>query len=419
MNYKHIKKQDEEIYAILKGEEDRQKNGLELVPSENYVSRAVKEALASDFSNKYAEGRPTQRYYGGQEFTDKIEILAQERAKKLFNAKYVNVQPLSGSPANLAVYTALLKPGETILAMDLSSGGHLSHGHPMTHAAKIYNFVSYGLLEKTEAIDYKKLEKLAVEHNPSMIMVGFSAYTQNIDWKKIRKIANKTFSILVADISHIAGLIAGKALENPFDFDFDIITTTTHKTLRGPRGAMIMVKDDLSMFKKINSAVFPGLQGGPHMNNIAGIAVSLGEAGKSSFKKYSKQIIKNAQAMAEVLKKMRVRMVSKGTENHMILLDVVSSFNLTGKQAEEILDSVGITVNKNMIFKDKRTPSDPSGIRLGTPAITTRGFGIKESKKLATLIVKTLREYGDQKVIEEIKKEVLELAKKFPIPEEF
>ncbi len=419
MNYKNIKKQDSEVYKILEGERERQKKGLELIPSENYISEAVKEALASDFSNKYAEGRPERRYYGGQEFTDKIEILAQERAKKLFGAKYVNVQPLSGAPANLAVYNAILEKGDSILGMDLASGGHLTHGHPMTHSAKIYNFISYSLDEKTEKIDYKKIEELAIKYKPKIILAGFSAYSQNIDWKKFREIADKSGSILMADIAHIAGLIAGKALKNPFDFGFDIMTSTTHKTLRGPRGGIILVRENLDIFKKINSAVFPGLQGGPHMNNISAMAVSFGEALTPEFKKYAKKIIENSKAMAEIFNKNNIKIISGGTKNHLILIDVLKSFSLSGKVAERVLENVGITVNKNMIFNDSRSALNPSGIRIGTPAITTRGFGVEESKKLAELIIKVLENSENENIKNKVKKEVLILAEKFPILESF
>ena len=413
-NFKKIKKQDKKVWEILKGEEKRQERGLELVPSENYISDAVKEALASDFSNKYAEGRPGRRYYGGQEFTDKIEKLAEERAKKLFNAKYVNVQPLSGAPANLAVYSALLKPGDKVLAMDLNSGGHLTHGHPMTLSAKLYKFIPYSLNPKTEKIDYDEIEKLALKHKPKIILAGFSAYPRNIDWKKFKKIAKKTDSILMADVAHIAGLIAGKVLKNPLDEGFDLITTTTHKTLRGPRGGMILVKDNEEIFKKINLAIFPGLQGGPHMNNIAGLAVALGEALKPSFKKYAKQVVENAKAMAEIFQKNKVKMISGGTDNHLILIDVWKSFGLSGKEAEILLDEVGLTTNKNMIFQDTRKALDPSGIRLGAPAITTRGFKVTDSKKLAKLIVDLLKNPKDKKEIKRIKSDVLKLTKKYP-----
>lgn len=419
MKYNKIRIQDTEVWDILEGEKKREKIGLELIPSENYISEPVKEALASDFSNKYAEGRPGKRYYGGQEFTDRIELLAEERAKKLFGAKFVSVQPLSGAPANLAIYNALLEKGDIVLGMDLASGGHLTHGHPMTHSAQIYKFISYGLNPETEEIDYKDLEEKALKYRPKIILAGFSAYSKTVDWNKFKKIAKKVDAILMADIAHIAGLIAGKALQNPLDYGFDVVSTTTHKTLRGPRGGMILVKDNEKIFKKINLSIFPGLQGGPHMNNIAGMAVAFGEALKPSFKKYASQVIKNAQAMASVFEKNNVKMISNGTENHLILIDVLKSFDTTGKEAEEILDEVGITTNKNMIFNDTRTALDPSGIRIGTPALTTRGFRVKESKKLAELIIETLKNRTDVKKIKSLKKEVQNLAKKFPIPEVF
>ncbi len=420
MNYKNIKKQDKEVWESIMGEEKREAEGLELIPSENYVSIAVREANASVFTNKYAEGYPGKRYYGGQKYTDSIEQLAIDRACKLFGAKYANVQPHSGAPANLAVYAAVLKPGDTVLGMDLSHGGHLTHGHPATLPAKIYNFVTYKMKNtKTGEIDYEQLRKVALEKKPKIILAGFSAYSRNLDWKKFQDIASEVGAVTVADVAHIAGLIGAGVLENPFDYGFDIMTTTTHKTLRGPRGGLILVREDEKLIKKINSAIFPGIQGGPHMHSIAAKAVCFGEALKSEFKKYGKQILKNAKAMEEVFKNNNIKIICGGTDNHLLLLDVWKSFGLSGEQAQNILDSVGITVNKNVIPDDARPPMDPSGIRLGTPAITTRGFKEKESKRLAETIVSVLKNYKDKEVLEKAKKEVLKLAKKFPIPEKF
>jgi len=408
---KNIKKNDPEVYQAIMGETKRQAEGMEMIASENYVSAAVLEALGSVFTNKYSEGYPGKRYYGGQEFTDKIETLAIERAKKLFGAQHVNVQPLSGAPANMIAYSAVLKPGDKILGMDLSHGGHLTHGHPVTLSANIYNFIGY----KTEAngkIDYDKLEKLAIKEKPKMILAGFSAYTRNLNYRRFRQIANKVDAILMIDIAHIAGLIAGKALSNPVPY-FDIVTTTTHKTLRGPRGGMIMCKEKYA--KAIDKAAFPGFQGGPHMNNIAAKAVAFGEALKPEFKKYAKQIILNAKVLEKELKGYGYKLMFGGTDNHMVLVDVFGSKGVTGKEAEVALDKIGITVNKNMIPDDPRSPFDPSGLRIGTPAITTRGMKEADVKKIANWINAAIESHNDEKVLAMIKKEVVKLCKKFPI----
>jgi len=408
---KNIKKNDPEVYQAIMGETKRQAEGMEMIASENYVSAAVLEALGSVFTNKYSEGYPGKRYYGGQEFTDKIETLAIERAKKLFGAQHVNVQPLSGAPANMIAYSAVLKPGDKILGMDLSHGGHLTHGHPVTLSANIYNFIRY----KTEVngkIDYDKLEKMAIKEKPKMILAGFSAYTRNLNYRRFRQIANKVDAILMIDIAHIAGLIAGKALSNPVPY-FDIVTTTTHKTLRGPRGGMIMCKEQYA--KAIDKAAFPGFQGGPHMNNIAAKAVAFGEALKPEFKKYAKQIILNAKVLEKELKGYGYKLMFGGTDNHMVLVDVFGSKNVSGKEAEVALDKIGITVNKNMIPDDPRSPFDPSGLRIGTPAITTRGMKEAEIKKIANWINAAIENHDDEKVLAMIKKEVVKLCKKFPI----
>ena len=411
---------DKKVKKLIKGEEKRQRDGLELIPSENYVSRDVLEANGSIFTNKYSEGYPGKRYYGGQDYTDKVERLAIERACKLFNCKFANVQPLSGAPANVATYFALLEPGDTVLGMDLSHGGHLTHGHPVTYIAKLFNFVRYKMKDtRTGEIDYKGLREIALKTKPKIILAGFSAYSRELNYKKFVDIAHEVGAITMADMAHIAGLIAGKAVRNPFDDGFDIITTTTHKTLRGPRGGMILVRNNEEIAKKIDKSVFPGFQGGPHMNNIAAKAVAFGEALTPAFKKYAKQILKNAKAMEKVFHKHKIRMIGGGTDNHLILADVYGSLGVSGKEAQTVLDEVGITLNMNMIADDTRKPMDPSGIRFGTPAITTRGFKEKECALVAELMIETLRNKDNKKKKEEIRKKIKTLAKKFPIPNYF
>ena len=417
--YPHIKKEDREICVALVGEEKRQAEGLELIPSENYVSRAVKEAMASSLTNKYSEGYPGKRYYGGQKFTDKVETLAIERAKKLFGAKYANVQPLGGANANIAMYFALLQPGDTVLGMDLSHGGHLTHGHPVTYITKIFNFVRYKMKDvETGEIDYDEMRRTAKKIKPKIILAGFSAYPRELNYKKFVSIAREVGAISVMDIAHIAGLIAGKAAKNPFDYGFDVMTTTTHKTLRGPRGGMILVRKDEEIAKKIDKAVFPGFQGGPHMHQIAAKAVSFAEALRPSFKKYAKQIIKNTKAMERVFQKQGARMLTGGSDNHLILLDVWTSFGISGGEAEKLLDRAGITLNKNAIADDTRKPMDPSGIRFGTPAITTRGFKEKECKQVAEIMIDVLTKRNDTSV-KRAKQEIKKLALAHPIPELF
>lgn len=420
MSKSYIQKQDKKVFDAIKGEEKRQKEGLELIPSENYVSKAVLEANSTVFTNKYSEGYPGRRYYGGQEYTDVVERLAIERACKLFKCKFANVQPHSGAQANLAVYSALLNPGDTVLGMDLSHGGHLTHGHPMTLPAKIYKFVTYKMKNPdTGEIDYEELRKVAKKEKPKIILAGFSAYSRTLDYKKFADIAREVGAIAMADMAHIAGLIAGGVLRNPFLDGFDVITTTTHKTLRGPRGGMILIREDEEIAKKIDRAIFPGTQGGPHMHTIAAKAVAFGEALTPTFKKYAKAVLKNAKAMEKVFKKNKIRMIGGGTDNHLILADVFGSLGVTGKEAQTVLDEVGITLNMNSIAEDTRKPLDPSGIRFGTPAITTRGFSEKESALVAELIIETLKNKDDEKKKIEIKKKVMALAKKFPVPEVF
>ena len=419
MDFPRIKKEDPEVYGALIGEEKRQAEGLELIPSENYVSRAVKEAMASSLTNKYSEGYPGRRYYGGQEFTDAVETLAIERAKKLFNAKYANVQPLGGANANIAMYFALLAPGDTVLGMDLSHGGHLTHGHPVTYITKIFNFVRYKMRDvETGEIDYEEMRRTAKKVKPKIVLAGFSAYPRELDYAKFVAIAREVGAVSVMDIAHIAGLIAGKAAKNPFDDGFDVMTTTTHKTLRGPRGGMILVRESEEIAKKIDKAVFPGLQGGPHMHQIAAKAVAFGEALRPSFKNYAKQIIKNTKAMEKVFKKHGARMLTGGSDNHLILLDVWKSFGISGGEAEKLLDCAGITLNKNAIADDTRRPMDPSGIRLGTPAMTTRGFGTEEAARVAEIMIEVLAKRDDASVTR-AKREIKKLALAHPIPESF
>ena len=419
-DYSYIQKQDQELFSVLEGEETREREGLELIPSENYVSRAVREAQGSILTNKYSEGYPGKRYYGGQTFTDRAEEIAIERVKKLFGASFANVQPHSGANANVAMYMALLQPGDTVLGMDLSHGGHLTHGHPVTYITKFFNFVRYKMKNvETGEIDYDEMLKVAKEHRPKIVLAGFSAYSRELDYEKIVAIAREVGAYAVMDAAHIAGLIAGKAVKNPFDAGFDVITSTTHKTLRGPRGGIILSRESEELAKKIDKAVFPGLQGGPLMHVIAAKAVAFGEALHPSFQTYSAQILKNAKAMEEVFRNTHIRMLGGGTSNHLILADVFSSLNITGQEAEVVLDSVGITLNKNVIGDDPRSPMDPSGIRFGTPAITTRKFTEKESAQVAGLMVDALKNAKDQARLDSIHAEIKSLCAQFPIPESF
>ena len=418
--YEFIKKQDAELFAALDGEETGEREGLELIPSENYVSRAVREAQGSILTNKYSEGYPGKRYYGGQQFTDMAESLAIERAKQLFGAKFANVQTHSGANANIATYMALLHPGDTVLGMDLSHGGHLTHGHPVTYITKFFNFVRYKMKDvETGEIDYDEMRRVAIETKPKIVLAGFSAYSRELDYEKFASIAKEVGAYSVMDAAHIAGLIAGKAAKNPFDYGFDVITSTTHKTLRGPRGGLILTRESEEIAKKIDKAVFPGLQGGPLMHVIAGKAVAFGEALHPNFKTYAAQILKNAKAMEEVFRSAGVRMLGGGTSNHLILADVFGSLGVTGQEAEALLDSVGITLNKNAIADDTRKPMDPSGIRFGTPAITTRGFKEKECARVAELMLEALKNRTDEKKLTAIREEIKQLAATFPIPESF
>lgn len=419
MNTSFIHHEDPEIDSIIIGEEKRQAEGLELIPSENYVSAAVKEAMSSSLTNKYSEGYPGKRYYGGQEFTDQVETLAIERAKKLFGAAFANVQPLGGANANIGMYFALLEPGDTILGMDLSHGGHLTHGHPVTYLTKIFNFIRYKMKDiETGEIDYDDMLRVAKEAKPKIILAGFSAYPRELDYEKFVAIAREVGAVAVMDVAHIAGLIAGGAVKNPFDYGFDIMTTTTHKTLRGPRGGMILTRESEELAKKIDKSIFPGLQGGPHMHQIAAKAVSFHEALDPSFKTYAAQVLKNAKAMEYVFATHGARMITGGTSNHLILLDVWKSFGISGGEAETLLDRAGITLNKNSIADDTRRPMDPSGIRFGTPAITTRGFGEAESTQVAKIMLEVLLSRDDA-TVERAHAAVMKLAAEHPIPESF
>ncbi len=402
---------DPEIFKAISNELNRQEYGLELIPSENFVSKAVMQALGSIMTNKYSEGYPSKRYYGGNQFIDIAESLAIERAKKLFNAEHVNVQPYSGSPANIEVYFALLNFGDKILGMNLAHGGHLTHGHKVNFSGKAYNFIQYGVDKETELIDMDEVRKIALKEKPKLILSGATAYPREIDFKQFHEIAQEIGAISMVDMSHIAGLIAGKQHQSPFPFT-DIVTTTTHKTLRGPRGAMILCKEKFA--SAIDKAVFPGMQGGPHDHVNAAKAVAFKEALQPSFQDYAKQIVKNAKALADGLQDNGFRLVSGGTDNHLLLVDLTNK-SITGKEAEQALDKAGITVNKNMIPYDKRSPFDPSGIRLGTPAITTRGMKESEMKEIANLISKAIDSYNSLSMLEKIKAEVKELSSGFPL----
>ena len=408
----YIKEEDFEVYSAIMEEEKRQEEGIELIASENFVSKAVMEAAGSVMTNKYAEGYPHRRYYGGCSNVDVVEDLAIERLKKLFNAKYVNVQAHSGSQANMGVYVALLNPGDTILGMGLDAGGHLTHGYKINFSGKNYKSVNYGLESDTELIDYDQVRALAHEHKPKMIVAGASAYSRIIDFKKFREIADEIGAYLMVDIAHIAGLIAGGQHPSPME-DAHIVTSTTHKTLRGPRGGIIMTNDE-EIASKIDKNIFPGIQGGPLMHVIAAKAVAFKEALDPSFAEYQAQVVKNARKMAKTLEDGGLRIVSGGTDNHLMLVDLQSK-KVTGKLAEEKLEKAGITCNKNAIPNDPEKPFVTSGIRLGTPAVTTRGMKEAEMEIIANLILKVLNNINDENVIKEVNKEVKELTGKFPL----
>jgi glycine hydroxymethyltransferase len=421
--------QDTQIADLIAGEQQRQRDGLELIPSENYVSRQVLDALGSVLTNKYSEGYPGRRYYGGQEYTDQIEQLAIDRAKQLFGADHANVQPHSGAPANEAVYSAWLEPGDTVLAMDLSHGGHLTHGAPVTRSAHLYNFVRYKMKDiATGEIDYDQLRALALEHKPKIILAGFSAYPRELDYEKFASIGNEVGALLMADMAHIAGLIAGGVAKNPFDYGFHVITTTTHKTLRGPRGGLILsrgtVGNPLKKVEKtldniptlIDRSIFPGMQGGPHMHVIAAKAVAFHEALQPEFKDYAAQIVKNAAVLADELQKRGFQLVTGGTSNHLILADVYKSFGIDGKVVEVALDKIGLTLNANAVADDPLPPFRPSGIRLGTPAITTRGLQQQHMAQIADWMKQAIDWRDDEPMLENLRKEVKVFVQQFPLP---
>lgn len=414
---------DKKIEELIKAEKKRQTDGLELIPSENYVSSDVLQALGSVFTNKYSEGYPGRRYYGGQENTDQVEQLAIDRAKKLFKADHANVQPHSGAQANEAVYYAWCEPGDTILAMDLAHGGHLTHGAPVTRSAREYNFIRYGIKNiDTGEIDYEEIRQLALKHKPKIILAGFSAYPRELDYEKFAEIGNEVGAMLMADMSHIAGLIVSGVAKNPFDYGFHVITTTTHKTLRGPRGGLILsrgiVGNPLKKPEKtlenlptlIDRAVFPGTQGGPHMHTIAAKAVAFGEALQPEFKDYAEQIVKNAKRLAEELQKRGFKLVTGGTSNHLILADVHSSFGIDGKEAEIAMDKIGLTLNANAIPDDPLPRFRPSGIRLGTPAVTTRGAKEDDMEKIAEWMRRSIDSRDNDDKLTELRKEVVEFC---------
>ena len=412
-NNRSIAEFDSELWQAMCGESKRQEDHIELIASENYVSRAVLEAQGSVLTNKYAEGYPGKRYYGGCEFVDVAEQLAIDRAKQLFGADYVNVQPHSGSQANAAAMMAMLKPGELILGMSLSHGGHLTHGSSVNFSGSLYRSMQYGLNEKTGLIDYDVMEAMALEHRPKLIIAGFSAYSQTVDWARFRAVADKIGAYFMADIAHVAGLIAAGLYPSPIAYA-DVITTTTHKTLRGPRGGMIMAKANPELEKKLNSAVFPGSQGGPLMHVIAAKAVAFLEALQPDFKRYQQQILDNAQAMATTLIERGFSIVSGGTVNHLMLVDMIAK-DITGKDADAALNKAHITVNKNSVPNDPRSPFVTSGLRLGTPAVTTRGFKQPEIVRLSHWIADILDHMGDESVITHVKSEVLALCREFPV----
>lgn len=409
MNFNHILNEDKDVYEIINREIRRQENNIELIASENFTSKAVMEAMGSPLTNKYAEGYPSKRYYGGCEFVDQVEVLAKERLKKLFNAEYVNVQPHSGSQANMGVYNSVLEPGDTILGMNLTHGGHLTHGSPVNFSGKLYNVIPYGVKKDTEQIDYDEVRKLAIDNKPKMIVVGASAYPRFIDFKAFRDICDEVGAYMMVDIAHIAGLVAVGVHPSPVPYA-DFVTTTTHKTLRGPRGGVIMCKEKYG--KLVDKAIFPGIQGGPLMHIIAAKAVCFGEALKYEYSEYIKQVVKNAKVLAEELKKYGFRLVSGGTDNHLILIDL-NNKNITGKDAEKLLDSIGITANKNTIPFETKSPFITSGIRIGTPAVTTRGFKEEEMKKIAYYINYVIENKNND--LSNIRNEVSELCAKFPI----
>ncbi len=427
--YTALQASDPDVFATIKGEMQREKNGVELIASENYVSAAVLEALGSPFTNKYSEGYPGKRYYGGQEFTDKVENIAIDRAKKIFRCDHANVQPSSGAGANVAAYFAWMEPGDTILGMDLSHGGHLTHGAPVSHMSKLFKFVRYKMKDiETGEIDYDQMREVAKREKPKIILAGFSAYPRELDYGAFKSIADEVGAIAMADMAHIAGLIAAEVLKNPFDAGFQMMTTTTHKTLRGPRGAMILTKGTVGNPLKapektmenlptlVDRSIFPGLQGGPHMHQTAAIAVALGEAMTPAFREYAKQILKNAKCMARTLMDGGCKLVTNGTDNHLMVVDCITSWNLPGKEVEELFDRVGITASKSTIPDDPRPPYSPSGLRLGTPAMTTRGLKEADTEKLVEFMFKAIEKRADESALKKLHDEVIAFCRQFPVP---
>lgn len=404
---------DSDIFAQIRAEETRQVEGLELIPSENYTYPEVLAALGSVLTNKYSEGYPGRRYYGGQDHTDAIENIARDRAKALFRAEHANVQPLSGSPMNQAVYFAFLDPGDTILAMDLSHGGHLTHGAPVSHMGKVFEFVRY----KTEpdgTIDFAKVRALALEHRPKMVLCGHSSYPRDLDYAAFKAIADEVGAMTFADISHIGGLVAAGVQANPLDAGFDVVTTTTHKSLRGPRGGLILCKSEYA--KAIDSSVFPGLQGGPHMNQVTASAITFKKAATDEFTSYARQVLANATALADTLIAGGATLVAGGTENHLMVIDTIKSFDLDGRQAEEVLDRIGMTTNKQVIPDDPRPPLRPSGVRLGTPACTTRGMTEQDMRVLGSYMLEAMRAPEDEALLQRLAAQVKDHCQRFPVP---
>lgn len=411
MEYKNLAEEDKDIFDAIKNEERRQSEGMELIASENYVSQAVLETMANILTNKYSEGYPGRRYYGGQEFVDVVEDIAINRAKKLFNAEHANVQALSGSPANAAVYMSFLKPGDKVLGLKLDHGGHLSHGHPINFSGMLYDFVQYEVDSETGRIDMDKVREIALKEKPKMIVAGYSAYSREIEWKKFKEIADEVNAFTFADIAHTAGLIAGKQMDNPVPF-FDVVSTTTHKTLRGPRGAIIMCREKFA--KQVDRAVFPGMQGGPHEHIIASKAVAFKEALEPEFKIYAAQVIKNAKVLADELIKLGYKIISDGTDNHLMVVDMTSK-GVNGREAEETLDKVGISVSRSTIPNDPNPPMKPSGVRLGTPAITTRGMKEDDIKKIVNWLDEAIKNKDSGSELNKIKEEVKQFCLGFPM----
>lgn len=412
--FQQLQQHDPAIFAALAGEQTRQIDGIELIPAENYTYPEVLALLGSVLTNKYSEGYPGRRYYGGQEFTNAIEDIARDRARKVFACEHANVQPLSGSPMNQAAYFAMLQPGDTILAMDLSHGGHLTHGAPVSHMGKIFNFIRYKTQGPEGNINYDDVRNLARRHRPALILCGYSSYPRDLDYHQFKAIADEVGAYTMADISHIGGLVAGGVMNNPIKAGFDVVTTTTHKSLRGPRGGLILTTQKLA--KAIDASVFPGLQGGPHMNQVAATAFTLLKANQEDFQHHCHQVLNNAQALAKVFRERDVAMITGGTENHLMVIDTVKSFGLNGLEAETLLDEIGITVNKQIIPDDPLPPAKPSGIRIGSPAATTRGMSTADMQRIAQWMIHCLRRPNDIEARETMKQEVQTFCRRFPVP---